>query len=340
MKFSYRYTILLIISFLLFYSCKKEVKNKNDFITHIPILESWNNTQNKKAIIDFVSQVTNKNNAGFIPKKDRIAVFDNDGTLWSEQPVYFQFLYLIDRLHKMKKDNPQWKVTQPFKAALENDLVTLKKSGTKGLMTLVMATHAGITSEEFEQSVQKWLKTAKHPVLDKYFTELAYQPMIDLIKYLKENDFKVYIVSAGGQDFMRVWAPEVYGVPKEQIIGSSLKTQFSIDSTGNVTLKRMPLIQSINDREVKVENIHTFIGKKPVFAAGNSDGDLEMLQFTDSNTYPSFKLLVHHTDSIREFAYDRKTIAGKLGEALDEAIEKKWTIVDIEKDWKVVYKTK
>jgi phosphoserine phosphatase len=283
-----------------------------------------------------VENVTNDSSADFIPVKDRIATFDNDGTLWSEQPIYFQFFFALDRVKAMAPDHPEWKNKQPFKAVLENNMGELMKQGEKGLLQIVMTTHAGMTTDEFENIVKEWIATAQHPVKKKLYKELVYQPMLELLAYLQANEFKTFIVSGGGIEFMRPWSEEVYNIPRDQVIGSSIKTQYDYNN-GNPVLKRLAEIDLIDDREGKPVGINRYIGRKPVFAAGNSDGDLQMIRWSDANTFKNFQLYVHHTDSVREWAYDRKSHIGTFDTALDEAQEKKWIVVDMAADWKVIY---
>jgi phosphoserine phosphatase len=299
-------------------------------------LSSWNEGATKTAIISYVEDVTNSTSENFIAISDRIATFDNDGNLWSEQPLYFQFLFAIDRVNATAGNHPEWKNKQPFKAALENDLNKLLKQGKHGLLKIVMATHAGNTTEEFEEIVEDWLSSAKHPTLNRPYTELVYQPMLELINYLQKNDFKTFIVSGGGIEFMRPWVEKAYGIPRDQVIGSTIKTEYDYNN-GNPVIRRLAEIDFIDDKEGKPEGIHKYIGRKPVFASGNSDGDLQMLRWTASNKLKSFKLYVHHTDSIREWAYDRNSHIGRLDKGLDEANEKGWTVIDMEKDWRVIY---
>ncbi len=300
------------------------------------VLPSWNDTPTRTAIIAYVEDVTNPASVNFIPVKDRIATFDNDGTLWSEQPLYFQFYFTVDRVKATAMDHPEWKKEQPFQAVLENDMGELMKQGESGLLKLVMATHAGMTTEEFDSLVTQWIASAKHPSKDKLFTELVFQPMLELMQYLRDKEFTVYIVSAGGMEFMRPWTEKVYGVPRSQVIGSSIKTAYD-DKGEHPILKRLAEIDNIDNKGGKPININRYIGRKPVFAGGNSDDDLEMLRWADSNSYKSFNLLVHHTDSIREWAYDRHSHVGHLDHGIDEAIEKGWTLVDMMHDWKAIY---
>jgi len=321
-------------------SCKEESKENSLSQTVEAIvldpLPSWNDVQSKNDIVDYVKNVTNSNSVDFIPIADRIATFDNDGNLWSEQPAYFQLFFAIDRVKAMAADHPEWKETQPFKAVLENDMTALAKQGEHGLLQLVMATHAGNTTEAFDKDVKEWIETAKHPTKNVTYDQLVYQPMLELLQYLRANDFKTYVVSGGGVDFMRAFVTEIYGIPEEQIIGSRIKTAFDYND-GNPVIKRLPALDFIDDKDGKPLNIQKIIGKKPVFSSGNSDGDLQMMQWTASNKYKSFMLYVHHTDSEREWAYDRDSHIGKLDKGLDQALKDGWTVIDMKNDWKIIY---
>ncbi len=299
-------------------------------------LPSWNEGPSKKSILEFVKKVTKKGGADFVPPAERIAVFDNDGTLWSEQPMYFQLAFVMDRMKAMSPEHPEWKQKQPFKAALEGDLKTVFSGGEHALLELVMATHAGNTTEEFSQIVKDWLATAKHPKTGRPYTEMVYQPMLELLAYLRANGFKTYITSGGGIEFMRPWTESVYGIPPEQVIGSSIKTKFELRN-GTPVLVRLPEINFIDDKAGKPVGINQHIGRRPIAAFGNSDGDLQMLQWTAAGQGLRFCLYVHHTDAQREWAYDRESHIGKLDKGLDEAHEKGWTVVDMKKDWKVIY---
>ncbi len=285
----------------------------------------------------FVDAVTTPGGAEFVPVEDRIAVFDNDGALWSEQPVYFQLLFAIDRVKAMAPDHPEWADTQPFKAVLDGDMEALAATGEHGLLELVMATHAGMTTAEFERIVMDWIRTARHPTLDRPFTELVYAPMLELLDYLRANGFKTFIVSGGGIEFMRPWTEEVYGIPPEQVIGSSIKVQFEMRD-GTPVLVRQPAIDFIDDKAGKPVGIHKFIGRRPIAAFGNSDGDLEMLQWTTAGSGRRFGLIVHHTDADREWQYDRESHVGRLDRALDEAAGRGWTVVDMRQDWTTIYR--
>jgi len=299
-------------------------------------LPSWTEGARKQAIMEFVQRVTTPDSADFVAPDERIAVFDNDGTLWSEKPAYFQLLFAIDRIKQLAPQHPEWKTTQPFKAVLDNDMDALADSGEKGLLQLVMASHAGMTTTEFERIVGDWLMTARHPRLKRPYTELVYQPMLELLNYLRANGFKTFIVSGGGIEFMRPWTQAVYGIPPEQVIGSSIKVQFELRD-GEPVLVRLPEIDFIDDKAGKPVGIHKFIGRQPIAAFGNSDGDLQMLQWTTAGEGARFGLIVHHTDAGREWAYDRDSHVGKLDKALGEAAARGWTVVDMRKDWRVIY---
>ena len=299
-------------------------------------LPSWNDGPAKAAIVDFVSRVTKEGGGDFVPVAERIAVFDNDGTLWSEQPLYFQFAFVVDRIKVLAPAHPAWKTEEPFRSVLANDMKAALGSGQVGLAKMIAATHAGMTTDEFNDIVKGWLATARHPKLNRPYTDLVYQPMLELLAYLRENGFKTYIVSGGGIEFMRVFSESVYGVPPEQVIGSSGKLKFAMRN-GTPVLLRMPEIEFINDGPGKPVGIQKFIGRRPVMAFGNSDGDLQMLQWTTSAGGPRFALIVHHTDADREWAYDRKSSIGKLDRALDEAVAKGWTVVSMKDDWKTIY---
>ncbi|PQB06070.1 haloacid dehalogenase [Aureitalea marina] len=299
-------------------------------------LPSWNEGSTKSAILDYVTAVTNPDSADFIPIDDRIATFDNDGNLWSEQPAYFQLFFAIDRVKVMAESHPEWKDTMPFKAVLEDDMAGLISTGEHGLLELVMATHAGMTAIEFESIVDDWLKASKHPRFDRPYNDLVYQPMLELLTYLRAHQFKTFIVSGGGVSFMRVWTEDAYGIPPDQVVGSSIKTVFEYDN-GQASIRRLAELDFIDDKAGKPIGIHKYIGKRPVFASGNSDGDLQMLQYSADNTYKSFQLYLHHTDAEREWAYDRDSSIGRLDKGLDEAAAKGWTVIDMKGDWNVIY---
>jgi phosphoglycolate phosphatase-like HAD superfamily hydrolase len=298
-------------------------------------LPSWNDGKAKTAILDFVTRTTTAG-PDFVAVGDRIATFDNDGTLWSEQPIYFQGIFVLDRIKALAKDHPEWKDKQPFKAVLENDMKAVLASGHEGLGELLAASSSGMSIADFTTEVLEWTKTARHPRFDRPYTDLVFQPMLELLAYLRANDYKTFIVSGGGVEFMRPWAEGAYGIPPQQVVGSSGKTEFKLDGD-KVEILKLPAIEFIDDGPGKPVGINRFIGKRPVFAAGNSDGDLEMLQWTTLNSGPRFGLIVHHTDAKREWAYDRDSDIGKLDKALDEAPKRGWLVVDMKNDWKTIY---
>jgi phosphoserine phosphatase len=299
-------------------------------------LPSWNEGKSKQSIIDFVTKVTKEGSPDFVPVEQRIATFDNDGTLWSEQPMYFQLFFTLDRVKKLAPSQVDWKEKAPFASILKGDLTGALGGGEKAIVELIMATHTGMTAEEYEQIVKDWIATARHPTTKRPFTDMVFQPMLELLAYLRANGFKTYIVSGGGIEFMRPWAEKTYGIPPEQVIGSSIKTKFEIRD-GKPVLVRLAELNFVDDGEGKPVGIQQHIGRRPIAAFGNSDGDLQMLQWTGAGAGPRFCLYVHHTDAKREWAYDRKSHIGKLDKGLDEAADKGWTVVDMEKDWKVVY---
>jgi phosphoserine phosphatase len=299
-------------------------------------LPSWNDGPAKDAIVDFVERVTTETSPDYVSPADRIATFDNDGTLWSEKPVYFQLLFAIDRVKALAPQHAEWKTQQPFKAVLEGDQEAIAKSGMEEVAKLLMASHAGMTTDQFAETVGDWLKTARHPRFGRPYNELVFQPMLELLDYLRSHGFKTYIVSGGGIEFLRVFAEEVYGIPPEQVIGSSIKTEFEVRD-GKPVIVRLPEIDFVNDKAGKPVAINKFIGRRPIAALGNSDGDLQMLQWTSAGQGAHFCLLVRHTDAHREWAYDRQSHVGRLDIALDEAQKQGWTIVDMKRDWRVVY---
>ncbi|MFO0977342.1 MAG: HAD family hydrolase [Planctomycetaceae bacterium] len=299
-------------------------------------LPSWNDGAAEAAIVRFVEQVSNRDSPEYLEPSRRIAVFDNDGTLWSEQPAYFQAMFVFDRIRQMAPDHPEWKEQLPYSAVLKGDMKTALEGGESALFKMVMATHAGITSEEFDAIVRQWIETARHPKTGKLYTEMVFQPMLELLALLKANDFRVYIVSGGGVDFMRVFSERVYGIPPEQVIGSRVRTSYEMRN-GQPVIIRLPEMAFIDDKAGKPLGIHEHIGRRPIFAAGNSDGDFQMLEWTTSTDDPHFGLIIHHTDSEREFAYDRNSHIGQLNKALDEASQRKWQLVDMKNDWKIIY---
>ena len=299
-------------------------------------LPSWNDSPSKKAIVGFVEKATEKGGEHFVPPAQRIATFDNDGCLWSEQPLYFQAIYIFDRIEELAPKHPEWKEKEPFASVLKGDLKSALAGGEHALLEMAMATHAGLTAEEFADTVRTWLDKERHPKTGRRYHEMVFQPMLELLAYLRANGFRTFIVSGGGIDFMRVFAEEVYGVPPEQVIGSSIKAKYEVVD-GTPRIVKIPELNFIDDKAGKPVGIHQHIGRRPIFAAGNSDGDFQMLEWTTSGPGARFGLLVHHTDAKREWAYDRESHVGKLDRGLDEATERGWTVVDMEKDWKVVY---
>jgi len=299
-------------------------------------LSSWNDGPTKQSIMAFVAKVTTVGSSDFVPEPERIAVFDNDGTLWPEQPMYFQLFFALDRVKALAPQHPEWETTEPFASLLKGDVKAALSGGEKAILEIVMATHAGMTTTEFEQIVTDWVAAARHPKTGKLFTEMVYQPMLELLAYLRENGFKTFIVSGGGIEFMRPWTEAVYGIPPEQVVGSSIKTTFEMREGGPV-LVRLPEIDFIDDKEGKPVGIHSHIGRRPIAAFGNSDGDLQMLQWTTAGDGLRFGFLVHHTDAEREWAYDRDSHIGRLDKALNEARQQGWTVVDMQNDWKVIY---
>jgi phosphoglycolate phosphatase-like HAD superfamily hydrolase len=300
------------------------------------LLPSWNEGPAKQAIIEFVQATTDKASLKFVPPEDRIATFDNDGTLWAEQPVYFQLLFAVDRVKALAPQHPEWKEQEPFASLLKGDVQGALARGEREVMEIMMATHAGNTTEEFAQIVKDWIATAKHPKTGRLYTEMVYQPMLELLAYLRANGFKTFIVSGGGIEFMRPWAEKVYGIPPEQVVGSSIKTKFEMRD-GKPVLIRVPELNFIDDGPGKPVGINEHIGRRPIAAFGNSDGDLEMLQWTAAGSGQRFCLFVHHTDAEREWAYDRQSHIGKLDKGLDEAKAKGWTVVDMKNDWKRIF---
>jgi phosphoglycolate phosphatase-like HAD superfamily hydrolase len=300
-------------------------------------LPSWNDGVAKKSITDFVARVTTPGTTDFVPAERRIATFDNDGTLWTEQPVYFQVAFAFDEVNRLAPQHSEWKTTQPFKAVLEKDMPALAAAGEKGLLEIVAATHTGITVEDFTKTVLDWIATAQHPRFKRPYTDLVYQPMIELLAYLRANGFKTFIVSGGGIEFMRPWTEKIYGIPPEQVVGSSGVVKFEMGADGKPVLMKLPQIEFVDDGPGKPVGINRFIGRRPIFAFGNSDGDQQMLEWTAAGGGARFMGLVHHTDAVREYAYDRDSKVGKLDKALDEATAKGWTIVDMKQDWKTIF---
>lgn len=300
------------------------------------VLSSWTDGAAKTRIIDFVKATTTEGGEGFVASQDRIAVFDNDGTLWPEQPYYVQLGFILDRVKALAPQHPEWKTKEPFKSILAGDLKGIARGGEKGIVDLVMSTHAGMTSDQFAKIVTDWFATAKHPKTGKRFDEMGYLPMRELLDYLRDNGFKTYIVSGGGVEFMRPITEKAYGIPPEQVVGSTILTEYAI--VGDVpVLRRLPNIDFVDDGPGKPSGINKFIGRKPIFVAGNSDGDAEMLRWVTAAKGPGFAMIVHHTDAEREYAYDRESAFGKLDKALNEAERRNWLVVDMKTDWKTIY---
>nr|WP_275125922.1 HAD family hydrolase [Vibrio fluvialis] len=296
-------------------------------------LPSWNDSEAKTSIIEFVQQVTDKNSEHFVSKEERIATFDNDGTLWSEQPMYFQVQFALDRVKTLAPQHPEWTTEEPFASVLKGNLKNLH---TEDLVKVLYVTHSGMTTDEFDAIVKQWIASAKHPTTGKQYTEMVFQPMLEVLDYLRANGFKTFIVSGGGTGFMRAWAPAVYHIPPEQIVGSTFETEFMM-LDGKPVLKRLPNLLVNDDKEVKAQQIYERIGHRPIAAFGNSDGDLAMLQWTAAGDGLRLPVYIHHTDDKREWSYDRESHVGKLDKGLDEAKAKGWPVVDMKTDWKVIY---
>jgi len=300
-------------------------------------LPSWQDGAAKTAITGFVEHVTRDGSPDYVKPPERIAVFDNDGTLWCEQPAYFQLAFTFDRIKAMAAQHPEWKSTQPFKSLLEGDMQAVTTAGQKGLLAMVAATHAGITTAEFAKLVADWTATARHPRFNRPYVELVYQPMLELLAYLRGNGFKTYIVSGGGVEFMRPWTEKVYGIPPEQVVGSSIGTKLDTGPDGKPVLVKQPEIEFIDDGPGKPVGINRFIGRHPILAFGNSDGDLQMLEWTGAGDRARLIGIVHHTDADREYAYDRSSHVGKLDKAWDTALKHGWLVVDMKTEWRTVF---
>jgi len=299
-------------------------------------LPSWTDGATKKSITDFVAAVTTEGGPDYVAPADRIATFDNDGTLWSEQPMYVQLAFALDRVKAMAADHPEWKDTEPFKSVLTNDLKGVAASGKKGLAEIIAVTHTGISTDDFAKIASDWIETAKHPKSGKAYTEMVYQPMLELIAYLKANEFDVFIVSGGGIEFMRPWTAKIYGIPPQNVVGSSVKTKYEVKD-GTPVLMREAALDFVDDKDGKPVGINSHIGKRPIAAFGNSDGDFQMLQWTTAGSGKRLGLLVHHDDADREVAYDRKSHFGQLDKGLDEGPKLGWTIVSMKNDWTCVF---
>jgi phosphoserine phosphatase len=328
-------TVVAVSSLMLLASCARPLVDEPDAVAPDP-LPSWNEGASRDAILDFVDRVTDPAGPDFVAEPERIAVFDNDGTLWSEQPLYFQLLFAIDRVEAMAPDHPEWKDLQPFQAALDGDMEALAASGKKGILELVMATHAGMTTTEFEAVVTDWLATARHPTTGKPYTEMVYQPMLELLDYLRANGFKTFIVSGGGIEFMRPWTEAAYGIPPEFVVGSTIKTTYEVRD-GEPVIVRLPEIDFFDDKAGKPVGINRHIGRRPIAAFGNSDGDFQMLEWTTAGDGARLGVYIHHTDAEREWAYDRDSHVGRLDRGLDEAKERGWVVVSMKDAWGRVF---
>jgi phosphoglycolate phosphatase-like HAD superfamily hydrolase len=300
-------------------------------------LPSWNEGKAKSAIVDFVGKVTREGGPDYVKPAERIATFDNDGTLWAEQPVYFQLQFAFDEVKRLAPQRPDWKSTEPYRSIVAGDMKGLAASGQKGLLQVMAATHTGMTTRDFEKSVADWLSTARHPVKKRPYSEMVYLPQLELLAYLRANGFKTFIVSGGGVEFMRVFAEKVYGIPPEQVVGSTGVVKFRMGPDGKPELFKEAKVEFVDDGPGKPVGINRAIGRRPILAFGNSDGDLQMLQYTAAGDRARLALIVHHTDAEREWAYDRTSRIGKLDKALDEGRAKGWTIVDMKADWKTVF---
>ena len=299
-------------------------------------MPSWNDGAARRSIVAFVEKVTREGGPGYVAPAERIAVFDNDGCLWAEQPMYFQAFFIFDRIRALAPKHPEWKDKEPFASVLAGDVKNALAGGEHALLEMAMATHAGTTTEEFDRIVTDWITKARHPKTGRLYTEMVYQPMLELLGYLRANGFKTFIVSGGGIEFMRPWAERVYGIPPEQVVGSSIRTEFELRD-GRPVLVRLPELNFVDDKAGKPVGIQMHIGRRPIAAFGNSDGDLQMLQWTSAGAGSRFCLYVHHTDGEREWAYDRESHVGRLDKGLDEARARGWTVVDMKADWKRIY---
>ncbi|MGB0938251.1 MAG: HAD family hydrolase [Colwellia sp.] len=304
-------------------------------------LPSWNEGENKAAIIAFVKRVTDKDSTSFVNPSERIATFDNDGTLWAEQPIYAQLMFAIERIYTLAPNNPQWKTQQPFAKLLSGDIEGALSHDKNAVNTIVMAANTGMDDEQYTQIVEQWITQAKHPVTQRLYTKMVYQPMLELITYLQDNDFKTYIVSGGGIQFIRAWSEQVYNIPPEQVIGSTMKRSFVIDpqmpESSNKVILRHAEMDFYNNKANKVIAINTHIGRRPIAAFGNSDGDMQMLKYVTDGKGERLGVIIHHTDEKREWAYDRKSPIGHLSKALDDAKSNQWQVIDMKKSWTVIY---
>lgn len=299
-------------------------------------LASWNDGPSRRAIVGFIATTTAPTSPGYVPPAGRIAVFDNDGTLWGEQPAYVQLAFAIDRVRALAPRHPEWRDREPFAAVLRGDPAAALAGGERALLELVMASHAGLTSDEFATVARQWLATARHPQTGRRYTDMVYAPMVELLGYLRANGFKTFIVSGGGVEFLRVFAEEAYGIPPEQVIGSAIRTRYE-PRDGDPAIVRLPEVEFIDDQAGKPVGIQRFIGRRPILAFGNSDGDFEMLEWTTSGPGPRLGLILRHDDAGREFAYDRQSPVGRLDRALDAAAARGWVVTSMKSEWQAVY---
>jgi phosphoserine phosphatase len=324
----------ILITFSILVSCREQ----DNFRSSKEYLKSWSDGKVKNDIIKFVESVTNESSLEFVPPAERIATFDNDGTLWAEKPVYVQVKFAMDRVKEMSKTDKSLRQKQPFKAIIENDAEYLSKLGSHDLMEAFTVTHSNMSNTEFHKIAHAWLDTAKHPTFNKHYTSMVYQPMLELLEYLRDNEFKTYICSGGGIEFIRVFSEDIYGIPPENVIGTSYKLEF-VNNDNKISLNRTPVVNSFNDKQEKALNIQLHIGRKPLIAVGNSNGDLQMLQFSADNDRPSLQILLHHDDKEREWAYDRDSKIGHLDIALDEAMARNWIVISMKNDWQLIFDT-
>jgi len=329
----FRLFATVLLGAFLIAGCSRQTRTAHSPSDPLP---SWNPGVTKTAIMEFVDASCEKLGEKFIPVADRVAVFDNDGTLWAEKPLYFQFYFAMDRVRQLAPEHPEWKTEQPFKAILDNDMETFASLGNGALTKMLVTANSGTTSAEFNQIVTEWFRKAEHPTYQRPFKDLVYQPMLELLNYLRDHQFKTFIVSGGGIEFIRDFSEDVYRIPKDQVVGTTMRTQFELKGDKAVIM-RLPELDFYNDKEGKPVAIDKYIGRRPVFCAGNSDGDLQMMQYTASGDGPRFMLYVHHTDGEREWAYDRESSVGRLDKGLDEAMQRGWILADIKSDWKVVF---
>lgn len=336
------FTVTAVVLFLM-PGCRRDVAPEaappGAAVTSTDPLPSWNASPTRTAIVDFVNAVSTSGSADFVPPPERVAVFDNDGTLWAEQPMYFQEFFLLDRIRALAPSHPEWTTREPYRSALAGDMKGLVVSGEKGIAELMAVTHTGVTIDEFAGTVRAWMETARHPISKRPFTEMVYQPMLELLAYLRANGFKTFIVSGGGTEFMRPWVEQVYGIPPEQVVGSRGKLKYEMKD-GKPALTKLPEIDLVDDGPGKPVGIAQVIGRRPIAAFGNSDGDFQMLEYTSTGPGRRLALIVHHTDADREWAYDRGSHIGKLERGLDEAGTRGWILADMKRDWKTIYPPK